>query len=708
MKQTEPGVGRLSRPHPVNSRSEKRDISAVMSEDNKSHTLEFASAELTKFFDDLIAAGNAQPVENNGQRKVKVFHIGSSLFKEVPKDQLVDVYEALMAHLPAYYELRPEHREWKINEHDAKQFMTQCFLDFLNSAWGSPIARQMQRDSHSQEQNENESEEEIAKRKSQDAIRLDQVRRILDIIVPMDFSSQEKYWRHAFVMLRLKSYEEEFVNFVASKASKGEASCAVLHFCIRNEYLSKYIRGLKLIMQACLIGAVSGSVLEAYFASLPKDERRKARALVDYLKTLRENPKEYFEALRHYLGNPEAAATFPNVAQEFQEQFDKFKVTMNEIMRALSCQPPLNNKIDPIWAKKCVKEHIRKFCSGITSAEQMHDLLHNVIYQRRGLRAMAVSLLRKENLDEEANYYEQLEFARNYTPQIPIRGPQKIESIYETFGDAELLSLPPRVEVIVVDRNARGSLVKAFRSFEEAALSDFPFAGVDAEWTAYLPDARASVLQVALADVIYIFDLDSLSRDQNERLFKALFGNEKLIKVGFQFNEDLLKLRKVSPKVEFLYAPRSLICISLLIATVATLAGERNEAIINVPRNEKKDREQVAICTIAAKLKGLGLSKLLKEFTGLGLDKSEQCSVWTRRPLRHAQIRYGALDVYSLVIMVEKCLNLCSRWEENLISLVAHDYVTPVSMPLLFSVDCDPNLYPRIDILTMLAEMKTQ
>ncbi|KAK0395732.1 hypothetical protein QR680_001403 [Steinernema hermaphroditum] len=597
-----------------------------MSEDNKSHTLEFASAELTKFFDDLIAAGNAQPVENNGQRKVKVFHIGSSLFKEVPKDQLVDVYEALMAHLPAYYELRPEHREWKINEHDAKQFMTQCFLDFLNSAWGSPIARQMQRDSHSQEQNENESEEEIAKRKSQDAIRLDQVRRILDIIVPMDFSSQEKYWRHAFVMLRLKSYEEEFVNFVASKASKGEASCAVLHFCIRNEYLSKYIRGLKLIMQACLIGAVSGSVLEAYFASLPKDERRKARALVDYLKTLRENPKEYFEALRHYLGNPEAAATFPNVAQEFQEQFDKFKVTMNEIMRALSCR----------------------------------------------------------------------------------KGPQKIESIYETFGDAELLSLPPRVEVIVVDRNARGSLVKAFRSFEEAALSDFPFAGVDAEWTAYLPDARASVLQVALADVIYIFDLDSLSRDQNERLFKALFGNEKLIKVGFQFNEDLLKLRKVSPKVEFLYAPRSLICISLLIATVATLAGERNEAIINVPRNEKKDREQVAICTIAAKLKGLGLSKLLKEFTGLGLDKSEQCSVWTRRPLRHAQIRYGALDVYSLVIMVEKCLNLCSRWEENLISLVAHDYVTPVSMPLLFSVDCDPNLYPRIDILTMLAEMKTQ
>jgi len=52
------------------------------------------------------------------------------------------------------------------------------------------------------------------------------------------------------------------------------------------------------------------------------------------------------------------------------------------------------------------------------------------------------------------------------------------------------------------------------------------------------------------------------------------------------------------------------------------------------------------------------LSNLMLEFTGLPLDKSQQKTDWTKRPLQKAQLDYAARDVIHLPELKEKLLNL--------------------------------------------------
>ena len=52
------------------------------------------------------------------------------------------------------------------------------------------------------------------------------------------------------------------------------------------------------------------------------------------------------------------------------------------------------------------------------------------------------------------------------------------------------------------------------------------------------------------------------------------------------------------------------------------------------------------------------LSNLMLEFTGLPLDKSQQKTDWTRRPLQKAQLDYAARDVIHLPELKEKLLTL--------------------------------------------------
>jgi len=80
----------------------------------------------------------------------------------------------------------------------------------------------------------------------------------------------------------------------------------------------------------------------------------------------------------------------------------------------------------------------------------------------------------------------------------------------------------------------------------------------------------------------------------------------------------------------------------------------------------------------------MGLSTLCYRILGKRLDKTEQCSVWDRRPLRLRQIRYAALDSYCLLQIYWRCCEWAEKLGVNVEELCAKQEQIRASFPLFW------------------------
>ncbi|VDO44477.1 unnamed protein product [Brugia timori] len=77
-----------------------------------------------------------------------------------------------------------------------------------------------------------------------------------------------------------------------------------------------------------------------------------------------------------------------------------------------------------------------------------------------------------------------------------------------------------------------------------------------------------------------------------------------------------------------------------------------------------------------------GLSALCERVLGKPLDKTEQCSVWDRRPLRDLQLRYAALDAYCMLMLYEKCVDWASRLDLSIREICSKQEPLTGTLPL--------------------------
>lgn len=106
----------------------------------------------------------------------------------------------------------------------------------------------------------------------------------------------------------------------------------------------------------------------------------------------------------------------------------------------------------------------------------------------------------------------------------------------------------------------------------------------------------------------------------------ALMDSSEATVVGFSPKQDLSRLRA-----------------SQCVTANHWLSGTR--AVVDAQRiaGEKEP-----------KLRKLGLARVCQHYLGKPLDKAEQCSMWSNRPLSESQRAYAALDAWTCVAIYNK------------------------------------------------------
>jgi ribonuclease D len=164
--------------------------------------------------------------------------------------------------------------------------------------------------------------------------------------------------------------------------------------------------------------------------------------------------------------------------------------------------------------------------------------------------------------------------------------------------------------------------------FEE--LGKAKVIGLDSEWTTY-----TCLFQLSTSSKTYLIDMlkpADPNNDFNEKLLTlmiehflcGIFANPNIIKVSWDFVHDVEKLVERFGKVSY-----SKFCH---VKSLIDFLDYKDHLLPN------------------------GFSAFCKHHLGKELDKGNQCSQWTDRPLSESQVIYAAIDSIAAVRLYEKLI----------------------------------------------------
>ncbi|XP_068270241.1 exonuclease mut-7 homolog isoform X3 [Nyctibius grandis] len=196
----------------------------------------------------------------------------------------------------------------------------------------------------------------------------------------------------------------------------------------------------------------------------------------------------------------------------------------------------------------------------------------------------------------------------------------------------------------------------------EKVLRPGQVVGIDMEWRpsfGMVGKPRVSLLQIALKDEVFLFDLPQLleqaeTEGEKEKLphfIQKLYSNAAITKLGYGMSGDLNNLaatwsalkdtdKQAQGVVDLLKVDKQ-----LQKSSIDWKKGGRKVDVLS-PEQSCEDR--------GFRQPEKGLSLLVQHVLGKPLDKTEQLSNWEKRPLREEQILYAASDAYCLLEIYEK------------------------------------------------------
>ncbi|CAB3405515.1 unnamed protein product [Caenorhabditis bovis] len=485
---------------------------------------------------------------------------------------------------------------------------------------------------------------------------------------------------------------EAFGSIIAKSVSSGLISFNALEFFMRDEFINKYLTNPGTILQAMYIGPLKAATVETFATNRSSEFRQQCREILRVAIDAARDPLVF--SLRDPV----------NIAQSHPDRlsYQEFAANTHQLIRDLKgyCG---ETAIHPGWACAALKKFGHKrYVEKTWKDENFYDLIWTVLAQRPNLKSFVCKLLESQYNDHNA-----AKFWRRMQPNQMLKNHIQNSNVITEDPlkpTSEFLNFPGTVKAIrMISTN--DEIVKLEKTMRTCLKVDKSLTvGLDAEWSAYVSPSRATILQMAMREMVYIIDLESksISDEHYDRFMTFLFRTEEILKIGFQFGEDLHQLRATFRCCLALYRPLNVICVGRIISDLL-------DRIDNSPDNEilKKEflptlndeplKESLAdsslgrnfrfdipkVDTIQSKFLNKGLSFICEKLLGRPLDKTEQCSVWDRRPLRNLQLRYAAMDAYSMLLLLDKCTEICKRMGLHIEEIMKNQSPIVVSFPLL-------------------------
>uniref|UniRef100_A0A915PK19 3'-5' exonuclease domain-containing protein n=1 Tax=Setaria digitata TaxID=48799 RepID=A0A915PK19_9BILA len=585
--------------------------------------------------------------------------------------------------------------------------------------------------------------------------------RILRDVVSLNFSFDSNFWSLADYVLNFNKCPKDVVAIIFDAAAAGKASFTALDYCIRNKVLSRFVDDPKILYIAALLGPLRASSVESFAAKRTEEFRQKCRDVLLRVEELANSPKEWERVVVNYLGSVKQNDLNGRVAAY---TYVGFRDSLSILMRDLRGLPPSDDRINVRWAHHLVKKCAAKYyCDKTWKIENLHEVIWTILAQRPSMRKFVVHTLSKDFKDPQAaEMWRICKIPPDARKHMAHKS--KEEHLDPRTPNPPYLSIPESVEPIEFVRHP-SHLKRVANLLEDYANDSFPPVGVDAEWSCYVSYSKATILQLAIPYHVFIIDIDGIRSDILVNFFEKLFVEWKLLKIGYQFDEDLIQLRSAVQNCSALYHPKNLICVGKLVKTLMKESAERPEinldgvfhpekvqaterpiehlrngntvsselnkvawahvtdckkdveagmsfVSIDVSQAIRKSDVEVATTSSSAVGEKMGMTKLitfdqkredqnveniernplLKEIRGLSalcervlgepLDKTEQCSVWDRRPLRDLQLRYAALDAYCMLMLYEKCVDWASRLDLSINEICSKQDPLTGTLPL--------------------------
>ena len=177
--------------------------------------------------------------------------------------------------------------------------------------------------------------------------------------------------------------------------------------------------------------------------------------------------------------------------------------------------------------------------------------------------------------------------------------------------------------------------------------------GVDCEWRpgVFMAPGMAQpvlVLQLSFHPLqkVFLLDFQTLLRpllptdepmNELETLVSAILGelftSKRLMKVGYQLTTDLQRMAASYPHVPCFQEIHSMLEVSMLVKKVLQMKKQKRSRMIT-----------------------MSLARLCQHYFGKTLDKENQVSDWSIRPLSEQQIEYASMDAAISPLLAEKAL----------------------------------------------------